>query len=528
MHKFILTIFILIIGVNIQAQSDKSTYKKLDKALELIETKYIDTVNSADLATKAVQAMIKELDPHSKYLSPDDLKTNRESLNGSFAGIGIHYQIINDTLMILNTVKGGPSYKAGLKAGDRILKIDGEIATGKDISNKYFSKKLRGKKGEELSITIKNHKNSKVRKITFERGSIALNTVEISYMIDDKTGFIRIKSFSRTTNYEFQLAVMQLQMEGMKNIIIDLRDNPGGLMMSSIRLSDDFLSNDKLIVYTQGTNLPRTDYKSNGGGMMESGRVVILIDNNSASAAEIFAGALQDWDRALIVGRRSFGKGLVGRNYDLPDGSAIRLTTGRYYTPSGRCIQKEYTKGDKKSYDNDLLERFEHGELYSADSVHFDDSLKYYTNGKRLVYGGGAIMPDIFIPLDTTYNNDFIKDTRKKGLINYFAGNYFDKNLDELNAKYPSFESFNTTFVLPEETYQNYIDYAAKKYELTPNEEDKELINHYIRLQITAILARSLYKDGAYYKIYNKEDKMVINALNTINNKKIFKNNGIQ
>ena len=527
MNKALIIAISLILSINTYAQNDKATYKKLSKSLKLIEGQYVEKINSEELVTKAVQAMIKELDPHSKYLSAEGLKKNREILNGSFAGVGIHYQILNDTLLILNTVKGGPSDRAGIKAGDKVLKIDGKDVTGKDISNTFFSKKLRGKKGSKVSITVKRKESSEIKEISFERGNIAINTLLVSYMIDNKTGFIRIKNFSRTTNYEFQLAIMQLQMQGLKNIIIDLRNNPGGLMMASIRLADDFLKEDKLIVYTQGANSPRTEYKSKGNGVMESGRVVVLMDNNSASASEIFAGALQDWDRGLIMGRRSYGKGLVGRNYTLPDGSAIRLTTGRYYTPSGRCIQKEYTKGHKSEYNKDILRRFESGELYSADSVHFADSLKYYTEGKRLVYGGGAIMPDIFVPLDTTYNIDFVKQINKHGLINYFAGIYFDKHFTELKSKYPTYESFSSNFVVDKSSYNKLIDYALEKHKLKPKTSNIEKARHYINYQIKAIIARNMYEDGSYYKENNKEDKMVIKAIETINSKKNFKKNGI-
>ncbi len=326
MSRNLLIIILLAINILAFGQNEKATFKKLNKSLKLIEEQYVEKVNSEDLVTKAIKAMIKELDPHSKYMSAESLKRNRETLNGHFAGVGIHYQIINDTLIVLNTVAGGPSDKAGIKSGDKIISIEGEAAIGDHISNSYFSKKLRGRKGSKINLQVLHHNDNALENIEIKRGNIAINTVELSYMIDSKTGFIRIKNFSRTTNYEFQLAVMQLQIQGMKNIIVDLRGNPGGLMIASIRLADDFLKKDKLIVYTQGANSPRTEYTSKGGGILESGRVVVLIDNNSASASEIFAGAIQDWDRGLIIGRRSFGKGLVGRNYTLPDGSAIRLT----------------------------------------------------------------------------------------------------------------------------------------------------------------------------------------------------------
>ncbi len=518
----------ILLAINILAigQNEKATFKKLDKTLKLIEEQYVEKVNSEDLVTKAVKAMVKELDPHSKYMSAESLIRSKETLNGHFAGVGIHYQIINDTLMVLNTVAGGPSDDAGIMAGDKIISIEGEIATGKHISNSYFSKKLRGKKGSKINLQVLHHNNT-IEDIEIKRGNIAINTVMLSYMIDSKTGFIRIKNFSRTTNYEFQLAVIQLQIQGMKNIIVDLRGNPGGLMISSIRLADDFLKEDKLIVYTQGANAPRTEYKSKSDGILESGRVVVLIDNNSASASEIFAGAIQDWDRGLIIGRRSYGKGLVGRNYTLPDGSAIRLTTGRYYTPSGRCIQKDYVKGEKDKYNQDFAKRMESGELYSADSVHFVDSLKYYTDGKRLVYGNGAIMPDVFIPLDTTFNIDYIRKINRKGLINEFSGLYFDNNLEYLHLNYPLYSIFDKQFIFIEEDFNTFTSLALEKYKIEIPEENIEKIKSYFQLYTKAYLARNLYKNGSYYKIANKNDKVVIQAIEIINKKKNFKANGI-
>ena len=526
MSRNLLITLLLAINILAYGQNDKATFKKLDKSLKLIEEQYVEKVNSEDLVTIAIKAMVKELDPHSKYMSAESLIKNRETLNGHFAGVGIHYQIINDTLIVLNTVAGGPSDKAGIKAGDKIISIEGDTAIGDHISNSYFSKKLRGKKGSKIKLQVLHH-NDTLENIEIKRGNIAINTVELSYMINSKTGFIRIKNFSRTTNYEFQLAVMQLQMQGMKNIIVDLRGNPGGLMISSIRLADDFLKEDKLIVYTKGANSPRTEYNSKAGGILENGNVVVLIDNNSASASEIFAGAIQDWDRGLIIGRRSFGKGLVGRNYTLPDGSAIRLTTGRYYTPSGRCIQKEYVKGEKDKYNQDFAKRIESGELYSADSVHFVDSLKYYTDGNRLVYGNGAIMPDIFIPLDTTYNIDYIRKINKKGLINYYSGLYFDKNLEELQNKYPIYSIFDKQFILTDEDYKSFTDIAFEKYKIELPKEDIEKIKIYFKKYTKAYLARNLYKNGSYYKIANETDKVVIKAVEIINKKKNFRANGI-
>lgn len=522
--KLIISIFLIASSFILNAQSERATYKKLERSLKLIDSQYADTVDAAKIATAAVKAMIAELDPHSKYLSPKDLKRNNEQLNGSFAGIGIHYQILNDTLLVLNTVKGGPAAQAGVKAGDRLIEIDGESSVGGIVTNSYLSKKLRGKRGTIVNLKLLTH-NYNIKSVNIKRNSIAINTLASSYMIDKKTAYIRISSFSRTTNSEVQIALMQLSMMGMKNIIVDLRDNPGGLMIASINLSDDFLDADKLIVYTKGAHSPRTEYKSKPGGQMEKGKLVVLIDENSASAAEIFAGAIQDWDRGIIMGRRSFGKGLVGRNYNLPDGSAIRLTTGRYYTPSGRCIQKSF-KANKGEYNKDILERYERGELYSADSIHFDESLRYYTDKKRIVYGGGAIMPDIFVPIDTSFYSNYLKQLNKYGIVNLFAGLYFDKNLESLLKKYPTIDKFDKYYRMNEEEFKKLNKLAFTKNKIKGSESDIAISKSHIKARFKAYLARDLYQEG-YYQVYNKQDKLVLKAVNIIKSDKAFKENKI-
>ena len=344
-------------------------------------------------------------------------------------------------------------------------------------------------------------------------------------MLNKNTGYIRISSFSRTTLSEVQLAFMQLGMMGMQNVIVDLRNNPGGLMMASINMADIFLKPDKLIVYTKGAHSPRTEYKSKPGGQMESGRLIVLIDENSASASEIFAGAIQDWDRGIIMGRRSFGKGLVGRNYTLPDGSAIRLTTGRYYTPSGRCIQKSF-EANKTEYNKDLLERYERGELYSADSIHFNDSLKYYTDGKRIVYGGGAIMPDIFVPIDTSYNSEYLKQINRYGLINYYAGIYFDENLESLQTRFNSLDSFNKYFRMSEKEFSDFNELAFAKNKIRGSEHDIRVSKNHIKNTFKAYLARNLYSDG-FYEVKNRADKLIMKANSIIKSNTVFKEIGI-
>lgn len=524
--RVLLSIIFLTLFLNLSAQKDKATYKKLDKTLKLIETVYVDSLNTADIVTSAVKAMIKELDPHSKYMSAESLQKSNEMLNSKFAGVGIHYQILNDTLIVLNVVPEGPADKAGVIAGDKIIAIDGETAVGDKVNNSFFSKKLRGNKGSDVKLKVLRHNDKTLHDIDITRGNISINTITANYLINKNTTYVKIKSFSRSTALEFQLAAMQMNMEGADKIIIDLRGNPGGLMIASIQLADFFLKDGELIVYTQGAHSPRTDYKGTSGGQLENAKVVVLIDENSASASEILAGALQDWDRALLVGRRSYGKGLVGRNYTLPDGSAVRLTTGHYYTPSGRCIQRSYEKGTA-NYNKDLAERYAHGELYSADSVHFNDSLKYYTNGKRLVYGGGAIMPDIFSPIDTTYNSDYLFQLNRYGIINLYAGLYFDKHLEYLQNTYQNFDSFEKGFIADSAILNEINNLAFTKNKIRGNDKEISKSEKYILNEFKALLARNLFEDGAYYKIRNNMDTDVLKAIEAINSKKSFKENGI-
>lgn len=524
--RIFLSLLFLVAFISITAQQDKSTYKKLDKTLKLIETQYVDSVDAQKLVIEAIKAMINELDPHSKYMSPESLIKSNEMLNSQFAGVGIHYQILKDTLIVLNVVPEGPAEIAGVLSGDKLIAIDTESVVGNKVSNAFFSEKLRGPKGTNVELTVIRHSDKSVHKIMLTRGNIAINTLKTNYLINKSTAFVKISSFSRSTVLEFQIAAMQMNMEGINKIIIDLRDNPGGLMVSSIQLADFFLKDGELIVYTQGAHSPRTDYKATAGGQLENAKVVVLIDESSASASEILAGALQDWDRALLVGRRSYGKGLVGRNYTLPDGSAIRLTTGHYYTPSGRCIQRSYEKG-KENYNKDLSERYAHGELYSADSAYFNDSLKYYTNGKRMVYGGGAIMPDIFTPIDTSYNTDFLFQINRYGVVNYFAGLYFDKYLEYLQKTYPTFDSFNKGFKVDKNILSEINDLAFTRNKIQGSDEELAISRDYILNEFKALLARNLFEDGAYFKVRNAIDNDVIKAVEVINEKKAFQDNGI-
>ncbi|HAH59978.1 MAG TPA: peptidase S41, partial [Bacteroidales bacterium] len=408
-------------------ENPRATVQKFAAMLEIINYYYVDTANSADLTEDAIVAMLKELDPHSMYLSKEDVKKANEPLQGNFEGVGIQFQLFHDTILVVAAVPGGPSDKLGILAGDKIITINGEDATGKKISNNYVMERLRGPKNSKVTVGIKRKGRKDIIDYTIVRDKIPLNSVDASFMVSDTIGYIKLTRFARTSLAEVKQALQTLRKSGMKDLILDLRNNSGGYLDVAIDLSDEFLDNDKLIVYTEGMRSPRTNYKSTSRGSFKQGRIIVMVNEGSASASEIVAGAIQDWDRGLILGRRSFGKGLVQRPFNLPDSSVVRLTTARYYTPSGRCIQKPYDNGTEDYY-ADLLKRFEHGEFVSADSIKFPDSIKYYTPSKRIVYGGGGIMPDVFIPIDTAANSKYYSDLFRKGLLNEYTIDYLDKH----------------------------------------------------------------------------------------------------
>ena len=525
--KLIFVIILFSISFTCQAQDEALQQKTLNKAYKLISNQYVDTVNSAKLVEDAIKAMISNLDPHSKYMDAELVKRSNESIRGSFGGVGIRYQVLNDTLIILNTVKKGPSDLAGIKAGDKIIKIDNEIAYGKIASNSFFSKKLRGKEGSVVQVQIIRHTEKKIYNINIIRGAIPINTLEIAYMLNHEVGYIKLKMFSRSTMTEFNNALSDLKSKGMKHLILDLRGNPGGLMIASINLSNVFLSSEKLIVYTQGEHYKRDNYTSTENTQMQNGRLVVMMDEYSASASEIFGGAIQDWDRGLIMGRRSFGKGLVGRNFILPDGAAMRLTTGRYYTPSGRSIQKSYADG-RAAYNRELDRRFKHGEFIHADSINVPDSLRFKTNGGRTVYGGGGIMPDVFLPLDTSFYSGYLRKVNAKGAINLYTGFYYDKHLAELLANYQNKEQFHKSFLVDDSLLEDLKSFIKERFKIEPNDTDWKISKEYIRSNFKALLARNIFENGAYYYEGAEQDKMLQSALKAIDNQKTFRQNGVQ
>ena len=406
---------------------------KINDLLRIIDDQYVDTVNMSDMVEKAMPLILSELDPHSAYISAKDAQASIEDLKGSFSGIGVSFTIQNDTIHIISVIKGGPSEKIGLLAGDRIVTIDGKPYVGKEISNDGAMKRLKGEKNTKVKLGVKRMGENKLLNFTVTRGDIPVHTVEATYMLTPTTGYIKINKFGETSYPELLVALAQLGQEGFKNLVIDLRGNEGGYMHSAIQMVNVFLPKNKLIVYTEGRKSPREEYRSDGRGTFQQLPLVVLVDEGSASASEIFAGAIQDNDRGTIIGRRSFGKGLVQQPIEFRDGSIIRLTIARYYTPSGRCIQKPYEKGHSDAYEKDLLERYARGEFFSQDSIH-QSGPEYHTGLGRVVYGNGGIMPDIFIPEDTSGVTSYYKEALMSGLVYQFSFDYADKNRATLQS----------------------------------------------------------------------------------------------
>jgi len=477
---------------------------KFEALMQMIQYVYVDTVNEKQLTEDAIRAVLKDLDPHSVYIPAEDLKDANEPLVGNFEGIGIQFNILDDTILVTNTIPGGPSEKVGLLAGDRIVQIDTSIVAGIKIKNNDVIKKLRGTKGTKVTVHIFRRGETELLDFIIIRDKIPLFSVDASYIVAPGIGYIRLNKFSDATVEEFREAMNKLKGEGMKSLILDLQMNGGGYLNRAVELADEFLDDKKRIVYTQGEHQPRQENFATSAGGWEKGKLVVLIDEGSASASEIVSGAVQDWDRGLIVGRRSFAKGLVQKPFQLPDGSAVRLTVARYYTPSGRCIQKKYEKGDKgdEDYDLDLYNRQKSGELFSADSIHFSDSLKYFTNAKRVVYGGGGIMPDVFVPLDTSMVSNYYRDLQRKGILNEFTLSYVDENRSSLNANYKNVAQFKKNFLTDVAFMGKFFAFAEKK-EVKKDEIGYKTSTVHLQTQLKALIARNLWNNDAYFQIFN-------------------------
>ena len=486
---------------------------RLNNLLHIVDDQYVDNVNIDSLVEKAIPQILSELDPHSVYISAKDVEATNDDLKGSFSGVGIEFTIREDTIHVQNVISNGPAERSGVLAGDKIVTIDDEPFVGKVVTNQEAQHRLKGPKGTKVKVGVIRYGQKAIQQITITRGEIPQKSIAATYMIDDNTGYIRIKNFGETTYPELLIALAQLSQEGFGNLIIDLRDNTGGYLQSAVQIANEFLPKNKLIVYTEGRKSPRQDYRSDGHGSYQKIPLIVLINEGSASAAEILAGAMQDNDRATIIGRRSFGKGLVQQQIGFPDGSMIRLTIARYYTPSGRCIQKPYTAGDGMGYEQDIIDRYEHGEFFSQDSIKHTGPT-YHTGIGREVYGGGGITPDIFVPEDTVNMTSYYKQASMSGLILQFAYTYTDDNRQKLN-NYKQMETL-ANYLRKQDIVERFAVYADKHGLKRRNlliQKSHALLERYI-------ISRIIYNirdEEAWNEYINQFDHVVEKAL------KVFK-----
>jgi len=494
--------------------TEAEALEKFERFLSIVDDRYMDDVDPGKLVEDAIVEVLTKLDPHSVYFTEDELKEANEPLEGNFEGVGIQFNLLNDTIIVVGVISGGPSEKVGLMAGDKIVKINEEEVAGIGMSNKGVTDRLRGKKGTDVTVYIDRKGAKKRLEFKITRDVIPLYSIDAKYMAEPETGYIRVSKFAATTTEEFKKALSELHLLGMKDLILDLRGNGGGYLNAAIDMANEFLPANKLIVYTEGKAYPRQDANSVGNGSMLQGKVIILIDEGSASASEIVTGALQDWDRALVIGRRSFGKGLVQRSFNLPDGSAMRLTVSRYFTPSGRSIQKSYDDG-LDAYHDELSERYRDGELLGDSTFHYPDSLTFYTSGKRVVYGGGGIMPDIYIALDTTWATDYYAQVVGKGIVNQFSLTYVNNNRETLSNQYANAHEFNNKFDMNESLWQQFFVYAEAD-SVVKDEADFALCEEKLATVIKAVIARDLFNFEAYWIVVNSSDSAYIKALSSL------------
>ncbi len=487
-----------------------SSDNKISELLQLIDSYYVDSVDVNDLTEEMATELIAKLDPHSVYIPAKDLEIVNNELEGSFSGIGVQFNIQNDTIMIISVISGGPSEKVGLLAGDRIVMVDDSVFTGKQINNEKVLRKLRGKVNTKVKLGIKRHGTKELLSYSITRGEIPVSSVDISYMVAPQTGLIKVNKFGESTYSEFLVAIAKLKKEGATKFIIDLRENSGGYLERAISMINEFLPAGQLIVYTEGKSYPRFDAKSDGTGSCINNPIVVLIDEFSASASEIFAGAIQDNDRGTVIGRRSFGKGLVQQQKPLSDGSAIRLTVAKYYTPSGRSIQKPYQIGNNEDYNMDLYNRFLHGEFYTKDSVHQADTIEYKTVSGRTVYGGGGIMPDIFIPRDTTEFTPYLNKVVNYAHLYQFAFAYTDKNRQQL-SKYKDWKAM-LKYLDNQPLLQEFVSYAEEKGVKAVPKEIKQS-EKFILIRLKAYISRNILGDAGFFPILFKDDAAVKKAV---------------
>ena len=511
--------FFSFLPLSAQLKSD-SPLRKLQIAEMAITNFYVDSVNEQKLSEDAIRGMLKGLDPHSTYTDAKETKAMNEPLQGDFEGIGVQFNMIEDTLVVIQPIVNGPSQKVGILAGDRIVSVNDSTIAGVKMPRIDIMKMLRGKKGTKVKLGVVRRGVNGILTFVVTRDKIPVHTLNAAYMIRPGVGYICLESFGMKTHEEFMDAVRGLEKQGMKSLILDLQDNGGGYLQAAVQIANEFLKDNEMIVYTEGRNVRRQNYKAIGNGRLQKMRIYVLVNEFTASAAEIVTGAIQDNDRGTVVGRRTFGKGLVQRPFDFPDGSMMRLTIAHYYTPSGRCIQKPYKKGDLKDYEMDLEKRLKHGELTNPDSIHFDSSQKFYTlRNHRVVYGGGGIMPDYFVPLDTTKYTKYHRLLAAKNIIMNAYLKYVDANRTTLKDLYKSFDTFNKNYVVPQSLLDTIIA-EGKKEKVEPKDKaELTATMPYIKVQLKALVARDLWDMNEYYRIWNEQSDIVNKAVKLASDK---------
>lgn len=531
MKKYILptlTVFAVLLGILIgsalsqKANAQRIVYQngqwqfeqtKVDRFLQLMENSYVDPINVDSITDEVMTELVQKLDPHSAYIPKEDLEMVNSELAGSFSGIGVQFTIQQDTVRIVAVIAGGPSEGVGVLAGDKLVEVDDSTFVGKKMNNEKVMKTLRGPKGTKVKLGVLRAGSPDILHFTITRGDIPVNSVDAKFIIESKgkkLGFIRVNKFSETTYKEFITALAELKAKGANAYIIDLRENSGGYMDQAIRMANEFLNRGERIVYSEGRAYPRYEARADGSGRFKDVPLVVLIDDFSASASEIFSGAMQDNDRATIIGRRSFGKGLVQQQMPFADGSAVRLTVARYYTPSGRCIQKPYKLGEQQDYEKELMDRFEHGEFYSADSVHLNDTTVYRTKGGRIVHGGGGIMPDIFVGRDTTLNTPYYNKVVNLAFTYQFAYQYTDQHRKELQ-KYKDWQSLEQ-YLNKQNILKDFIAFAAEK-DVAPNEEQIQKSRPLLTRLLNAYIVRNILGDEGFFPLFERDDEITKRAV---------------
>jgi carboxyl-terminal processing protease len=525
MNKILVTIS-LFLALSVTAAAQRAMPQQMQKLLNAeyaISTLYVDSVNEEKLIEDAIKGMLESLDPHSSYTDAKETKELEEPLQGEFSGVGIQFNMNQDTLYVIQTIPGGPSERVGVLAGDRIIFVNDTTIAGVKMKNSDIQKRLRGKKGSQVTIKVKRPGVKELITFRITRDNIPLHSIDAQYMLDERTGYLRISRFGAKTHEEMMDALKELKKQGMTQLVMDLSDNGGGYLNAAIDMCNEFLDRGQLMVYTEGANSPRNEANANGWGDYKDLHMVVMVNQYSASAAEIFAGAMQDWDRAVIVGRRTFGKGLVQRPFKFEDGSMMRLTVARYYTPSGRCIQKPYKPGDKKAYENELLERANEGEYYCLDSIQFNDTLRYTTRlHGRTIYGGGGVMPDVYVPIDTTEYSTYYRDMSAKGIINQYVIQYVDKHRKGISKQFATLNEFDNGFVVTDEMMRDFIA-MGEKDSVKFDEEKYRTSEQLLKDIIKGLIARDVYGDqSAYNVIINHRNRDLKAALDVLNDRERF------